>query len=235
MPPDRPPAGVDPDAHHALAVERLDLDTTADAQAAGHLSQLLLESEVDVIDPDRLARQLADRPAVVLGPARGGVKAVREQPPGIPLIVAGSAVDLAMRYELGPRLVVTDLDGSPGAHLTLSRRAVATAVHAHGDNVDLLDQLVPALAGPVFGTSQTPPPDTPVPLHRFGGFTDGDRACFLAAALGATEVRLAGWDLDPQEGTVDETKGVKLAIAAELMEKVPVPVVELEAPVDVVV
>ncbi len=242
MPPDRLPDGVDPGAHHELAAERLGLDTTADAQAAPHLSQLLLECAVVVIDPDRLAKQLDGRPAIVLGPAPGGIKAVRTQPPGTPLIVAGSAVDLAMRYELGPRLVVTDLDGSPGAHLTLSRRGVATAVHAHGDNVDLLEQLVAELAGPVLGTSQTPPPDKPVPLHRFGGFTDGDRACFLAAALGASEIRLAGWDLDTAVGTKeegdgddgDEAKRIKLDIAAELLEQVPVPVVGLETPADVV-
>ena len=43
----------------------------------------------------------------------------------------------------------------------------------------------------VLGTTQAQPVGN---LYNFGGFTDGDRAIFLAVALGASEITLAGMD-----------------------------------------
>ena len=43
----------------------------------------------------------------------------------------------------------------------------------------------------VLGTTQAQPIGN---LYNFGGFTDGDRAIFLAVALGASEITLAGMD-----------------------------------------
>jgi hypothetical protein len=43
----------------------------------------------------------------------------------------------------------------------------------------------------VLGTTQAQPAGN---LYNFGGFTDGDRALFLAVALGASEITLAGMD-----------------------------------------
>ena len=41
------------------------------------------------------------------------------------------------------------------------------------------------------GTTQAQPIGN---LYNFGGFTDGDRALFLAVALGASQITLAGMD-----------------------------------------
>jgi len=63
-------------------------------------------------------------------------------------------------------------------------------VHAHGDNIDKLKEYVPRLEK-VLGTCQTEPLDI---VYNFGGFTDGDRAAFLAEELGAKEITLVGFD-----------------------------------------
>ncbi|MDX1611329.1 MAG: 6-hydroxymethylpterin diphosphokinase MptE-like protein, partial [Candidatus Thermoplasmatota archaeon] len=204
-------------AHYEVARERLGLDPQQDAEAAWHLARLLHERRdlLQVRDPTTLKPQFQSRPCAVLAPGQGGIQQVQALPSGTPLIVAGSAVARARDHDLTPRLVVTDLDGDPGAHLTLSRWGATTAIHAHGDNTQLIDELVPRFQGPVLATCQTTPPkDAPAPVHRFGGFTDGDRAVWLAAWLGASEVWLAGWDLE-EEG-VDGVKREKLAIAGEM-------------------
>ncbi|MEE1133862.1 MAG: 6-hydroxymethylpterin diphosphokinase MptE-like protein, partial [Methanobrevibacter sp.] len=63
-------------------------------------------------------------------------------------------------------------------------------IHAHGDNMDKIAKLTPFFTS-VLGTTQSQPVGN---LYNFGGFTDGDRAMFLAVALGAEEITLAGMD-----------------------------------------
>jgi uncharacterized Rossmann fold enzyme len=214
---------VDPDAHYRLARETLDLDATADRQAAVRLAELLEGAEV--VDPETLRGTFAGETAVVLGPVPGGAESLD---PEKPVVAAGSGARQALSGGVQPALVVSDLDGADTAHEMFSRIGVPTAVHAHGDNVHALERLVPDLEGPLLGTCQTEPPgNTAVRLHRFGGFTDGDRACFLAAHLGAERIELAGWDLDePERG--GETKGDKLRLAERLLEDLPVPSTVLE-------
>lgn len=183
------------------------------------LSQALVDH--DVIDPAQLREKLEARTVQVLGPAPG---AAEDLDPQLPIIAAGSAVRQALSAGVQPTLVVTDLDGSDMAHQMFSRAGVPTAVHAHGDNRALVDRLLPSLEGPVFGTCQTRPPEGPVQLHRFGGFTDGDRACFTAAALGAEKLELVGWDFEePVEG--DAVKKTKLELARRLLEELEIPLV----------
>ena len=66
-------------------------------------------------------------------------------------------------------------------------------------------------------------------LYNFGGFTDGDRAMFLAIELGAREMVLAGMDfgtvvtkysrpdIDGETGPADEIKTKKLIYAERLL------------------
>ncbi len=214
---------VDPDTHYELAERRLGLDRDADRQAAVRLAELL-EGE-DVVDPESLRGTFEDATVTVLGPVPGGAETVD---PAEPTVAAGGAVRQALSAGLQPQLVVTDLDGSDMAHEMFSRVGATTAVHAHGDNVHLLERLVPQLEGPMFGTCQTEPPTgAPVEIHRYGGFTDGDRACFIAAALGAADLELAGWNLD-ESVSGDPDKDAKLDLARELLEDVPIPLTFIE-------
>jgi hypothetical protein len=62
-------------------------------------------------------------------------------------------------------------------------------------------------------------------VYNFGGFTDGDRAVFLAIGMGAKLVALAGMDLGQVVGRYSkkkvrsvEVKILKLKICKELLE-----------------
>lgn len=214
---------MDPDEHYRIARRQLNLDESADHEAARQLAQAL--EDRDVIDPGSLRETFEGETVVVLGPKPGGAEGLD---PAQPIVAAGSAVRQALSAGIQPVLVVSDLDGSDMGHEMFSRAGVPIAVHAHGDNKHVIDRMLPELKGPVYGTCQTEPPrDTAVQLHRFGGFTDGDRACFVAEALGATRLELHGWDLDePMDG--GEDKEVKLAIARRLLEDVEIPLTFVE-------
>ncbi len=224
---------IDPDRHYEIAQRTLGLDRNADERAARRLAEHLAEIDADqLIEPASLRGTFEDQAVAVLGPVPGGAESVD---PARPIVAAGSAVRQALSAGIQPTLVVSDLDGSDMGHEMFSKVGVPTAVHAHGDNTALVDRLVPELEGPLFGTCQTPPPaNAPVELHRFGGFTDGDRACFIAAALGAKRLELVGWDLEEPVTGSDE-KATKLDLARELLKDVPVPVTFLrpDEPTDV--
>ena len=79
----------------------------------------------------------------------------------------------------------------------------------------------------VIGTTQAQPLGN---IYNFGGFTDGDRAIFLAVALGAAEITLAGMDfgdivtkysrpnLESDLAEADEFKRKKLMYAERLTQ-----------------
>lgn len=117
--------------------------------------------------------------------------------------LADAGVDLS--------LVVTDLDGDPAGTVQLAREGVPVAVHAHGDNRSALETWLPEFPrGLVVGTTQTEPHG---PLVNVGGFTDGDRAAFLADAFGADGLAFPGWAFDVD----DPEKRRKLRWAARLL------------------
>ncbi|MFA5860490.1 MAG: hypothetical protein WDA16_02220, partial [Candidatus Thermoplasmatota archaeon] len=78
--------------------------------------------------------------------------------------------------------------------------------------------------GPVRGSTQAAPTGR---VQNWGGFTDGDRACCLAVALGATRLTLAGFDFDepaPKPGRDPAVKARKLAWARRIIDGLGVPV-----------
>jgi hypothetical protein len=129
------------------------------------------------------------------------------------VIAASSAADVCLEAGLGVDAMVTDLDKNPGTARELTARGVPVAVHAHGDNLDAIREFVPTFdATSVLATTQAAPVG---PVCNFGGFTDGDRAAFLADHLGAAELRFPGWDFD--DPAVGEEKRRKLEWAERLL------------------
>ena len=109
--------------------------------------------------------------------------------------------------------VVTDLDKHPAAVREWTRGGTPVAVHAHGDNVDLIREHVPDCDFEyLVPTTQAAPVG---PVRNFGGFTDGDRAACLADHLGADSLVFPGWDLD--DSSVTSLKARKLRWAERLL------------------
>jgi uncharacterized Rossmann fold enzyme len=134
---------------------------------------------------------------------------VVEQADGV--VAASDAAGRLAAAGLHPDLVVTDLDGDPDSAVELATGGVPIAIHAHGDNREELREYVPEFPREaVIGTTQAEPVG---PLHNHGGFTDGDRAAFLAYAIGVDRLTFPGWDFDDAEGV----KSRKLEWAALLL------------------
>lgn len=106
------------------------------------------------------------------------------------LVAADGATTALIEERLSPDIIATDLDGNLDDILIANLRGANIVIHAHGDNIDKIASLTPYFTS-VLGTTQAQPVGN---LYNFGGFTDGDRALFLAVALGAEEIILAGMD-----------------------------------------
>ena len=109
------------------------------------------------------------------------------------VIAADGAAERLRDADVTVDAAVTDLDGSPETCAALSHEGVPVAVHAHGDNAGAIEEWLPRFDhDAVVGTTQCRPERG---LANHGGFTDGDRAAFLADAMGARTIGLAGFDL----------------------------------------
>jgi uncharacterized Rossmann fold enzyme len=129
------------------------------------------------------------------------------------VVAASTAADTLHDAGVAVDCMVTDLDKNPDTARELTERGVPVATHAHGDNVAAVREWVPRFDGEqVLPTTQAEPAG---PVRNVGGFTDGDRAAFLADHFGAAELVFVGWDFD--DPTVSEAKERKLVWAERLL------------------
>ena len=174
---------------------------------------------------DALRRLVAGRDPLVPGDlSLSGTVAVCGAGPSLPgevetarradAVVAASTAAVGLQ-EAGVVVdcLVTDLDGDPPMAREMAAAGTPVAVHAHGDNVESIRRHVPEMAvSAVLPTTQAEPRP---PVYNPGGFTDGDRAAFLADARGADRLLFPGWDLE--DPAVEAEKYRKLAWAERLL------------------
>ena len=129
------------------------------------------------------------------------------------VFAASTAADVVRDAGIPVDLFVTDLDKNPETARELTAAGTPVAAHAHGDNVDLLEEWLPRLdPAHTLATTQAAPVDA---VYNFGGFTDGDRAAFLADHAGAADLRFVGWAFD--DPAVGPEKARKLGWAERLL------------------
>ncbi len=126
------------------------------------------------------------------------------------VVVAASSAAATCRDEgVAVDCMVTDLDGAPDVAAQLTAEGTPVAVHAHGDNVPAVREHVPTLAGAwTLPTTQAAPAG---PVRNFGGFTDGDRAAFLADHFGAGRLVFAGWDFEDPDVSPEKRRKLRWA------------------------
>lgn len=171
----------------------------------------------------RLRARLEGRDAIVVGgaPEHGPPPVWRLAPSGrLPSVVAAdAAAATCLAAKLVPDVVVTDLDGPVPGEIAANHRGSLVLVHAHGDNLPAIERWVPEFPGELAGSWAGPPRPS---LIDVGGFTDGDRAAFLAEALGATRILLWGFDFGELGAEPPEARGLKarkLAWARRLLRE----------------
>jgi len=198
-------------------VERLGLDPEADFGAAKVLNGILPEPDIA-----GLKKLIDAKDCVVLGAGpsldEDLAKLDRKGWMDKSFISADGATSALLRYRR-PDIVVTDLDGNVREQLMVWERGSWLALHAHGDNIDKIRRVAPQIDVRVIGTTQVEPFGK---LFNFGGFTDGDRAAFMAHELGASRIYLVGMDLGAEIGKYSGAKDpkrkiVKLSICKELL------------------
>ncbi|ELY68947.1 6-hydroxymethylpterin diphosphokinase MptE-like protein [Natrinema versiforme] len=129
------------------------------------------------------------------------------------VVAASTAVDTLASHGIDADYMVTDLDKNPETVVRLTNRGVPVAIHAHGDNCEVIRDVVPDCDHEaVLPTTQAAPRG---PVRNVGGFTDGDRAAFLADHLGAARLVFVGWDFD--DPAVGPMKVRKLEWAERLL------------------
>lgn len=114
-------------------------------------------------------------------------------------IAADGATSALLKHEIVPEIVVSDLDGYLPDLIEANRLGSIAVIHAHGDNIDKISKYFSIFKGEIIGTTQIDPASYDS-LFNFGGFTDGDRAVFLADHFNAKTISLIGFDFDNKIG-----------------------------------
>jgi uncharacterized Rossmann fold enzyme len=165
-------------------------------------------------DHDRLAALIGGSVAVVgAAPSLAAELAAFDRDSVDAVVAASTAVDVLSEAGIPVDLMVTDLDKNASTARELSHAGTPVAAHAHGNNIPAVREWLPGFdSQQTLVTTQAAPTDA---VENFGGFTDGDRAAFLADAFGASELRFLGWEFD--DPAVGPMKTRKLRWAEHLL------------------
>lgn len=198
----------------------LGLSELKDQYATDVLSELIKDKGMR---PSELRKVVEGRAVIVFGAGPSlehDILSIGRMLGEFVLITADGATSALLRLgKTAPHIIVSDLDGRPEDIILAHRLGSIPVIHAHGDNIELLKKYVPRFKR-VLGTTQVKPREN---VYNFGGFTDGDRAVFLAEVMGARTVVLAGMDFGEEIGPYSKTrttsiKKLKLKIGKELLE-----------------
>ena len=198
-------------------IETFGYSQAQDQAAADLLSKLLAGKAVD---PDEVRKRVANRAVMVFGAGpsleedltqvmREGV--LRKF---VTIVADGATTALLHVAKTAPDVIVTDLDGVVSDIVSAQRQGSEVVVHAHGDNIEALKRYAPEFPRAVGSTQVEPRPN----VYNFLGFTDGDRAVFLSAAMGAKLIVLAGMDFGSTVGEYSKVKVKSLAVKRKKME-----------------
>ncbi|MHA2141367.1 MAG: 6-hydroxymethylpterin diphosphokinase MptE-like protein [Candidatus Thorarchaeota archaeon] len=214
--------------HYNQIVARLDLDPQADRDATELLDSLIGERPLLPV-LERLERMIKDRVIVICGAGPSLEYHLKTVIPSkglsdVTYVASDGAASALLEFGYKCDILVTDLDGNPDALREVINRGAIPIVHAHGDNIDKVREFVPGL-DVVLGSTQVEPTER---VSLWGGFTDGDRACYLVSHYSPANVILAGMDFGeivgrwskPGHGSsfvADKRKKTKLVIARELI------------------
>jgi len=189
-------------------VEKLGLNAKADKESAELLKTFFTKNfpnkRIDILKKLRSALQ---QPVIIAGAGPSLENDFRnlismEITLKGSLIAVDGATKLFQQKKLIPTLVITDLDGDLRAIEWAIESGALTLIHAHGDNQDIISYFLSKneeliKTNDVWGTTQYNPNRV---LFNFGGFSDGDRAIFLAFHFQSPLIGLVGFDFGTKIG-----------------------------------
>ena len=185
---------------YAGIIKEFGYDRDRDEESAAVLGTVIRESDAEA----RISGMIRDRAVFVAGSGPSlpsAIKHIKRCRGRAVVVAADSSAGLLVRNKIVPDVIITDLDGDLGLFDEMADTQTIFVVHAHGDNRDRLH-----MAGRFkncIGTAQSGQSGR---IHNFGGFTDGDRAVFLASHYGADRIILFGMDFGDRIGRHSGTK-----------------------------
>lgn len=195
-------------------INDLDLNFKEDKDAAYLLDSFLKNKKI--VELKTLENLIKNKEVVVFGAGPSLKKSIhlnRKKIAKIIKIAADGTTSALIENNIQPDIIVSDLDGCATDQIKANSKESIILIHAHGDNINSLEEYVEKFKGEIIGTTQTNPSDFKN-LHNFGGFTDGDRAIFLAEHFNAKKIFLIGFDFDGKIGkySFSENKDKKLKL-----------------------
>jgi len=142
---------------------------------------------------------------------------VKKDLSGKVLIAADGATSALLEANLMPDIIVSDLDGNLADILKACDTGTVLVIHIHGDNTNVFKEFLPKVKNKkIIITTQVEPTDN---IRNYFGFTDGDRAVFLAKHFGCRKVELIGFDLGDLVGKYSKPEYKKTIKATEKKKK----------------
>lgn len=171
-----------------------------DVIAADFLNKLLLDNKAASIK--HLKKIIENKEIIVFGAGNSIEKVMmlhKRKLLNKIKITANGATSALIENNILPDIIVTDLDGKINDQIKANKKGSIVVIHAHGDNIPKIKNHLSDFKGKIIGTTQIDPKPFEN-LYNFGGFTDGDRAVFLADYFNAKKIYLVGFDFDGSIG-----------------------------------
>jgi uncharacterized Rossmann fold enzyme len=178
----------------------LNITKNADKQAANILNNLIKSNKQN--SKEKLKNILKGKEVIIFGAGPSLESFLHSNKNNLShkiKISADGATSALIQNDILPDIIVTDLDGRVPDQINANLKGSITVIHAHSDNIEKIKKFVPKFKGYIIGSTQIDP--SPYEnVDNFGGFTDGDRAIFLADNFNAKIIYLAGFDFDGKIG-----------------------------------
>ena len=165
-------------------------------RSADFLNKVLKDNKSETLE--KLRHLIEDKQVIVFGAGPSldiFLRRNKESFSRKTIMVADGATTALLDNHIEPDVIVTDFDGEIRDQLNANKNGSILVVHAHGDNIDKIRKYSSELKNNIVGTIQINPVAYEN-LFNFGGFTDGDRAVFIADHFQAKDIYLVGFDFE---------------------------------------
>lgn len=181
----------------------LNLNFKKDKTAAEILNNIL-DNQKNVVTEKKLKNIIHGKEVIVFGAGNSLKKSIKKHIKSSFFknsikISADGATTALIEEDILPDIITTDLDGKLSDQIKANQKGSIMIVHAHGDNIKKIKEITACLDGKIFGTTQINP-ESYKNLYNYGGFTDGDRAVYLAEHFDAKKIYLTGFDFSGKIG-----------------------------------
>jgi len=194
-------------SNYEKIVSDFNYSVKTDEKAANTLDKLLQE-EKNLFPINTLKDLINNREIIIFGAGPSLEKSILKNKKKLTdklKIAADGTTTALLKNKIRPDIIVTDLDGKISDQLKANSEGSIVIIHAHGDNINKIKKYVPEFKEKILGTTQINPEHYNL-LHNFGGFTDGDRAVYLADHFHAKKIYLVGFDFNGNIGKYSFTK-----------------------------